>query len=272
MSIKIRQLTHIYDAGTPGQLIALDRIDLTISKGTVFGLVGGIGSGKSTLASLMAGLGTPTDGSITIDGDPPYPGRNVGILFQQPEDFFFEKTLFRDMASGLLHLGLTEEEVYKRIHSTLDLVGLDHQILDRSPFHLNRGTLRLAAFAAVLIMRSGYLILDEPTASLDPKSRKRLVEVIKRISGDIAIIYISHRLQEVIAVSGYLAVLEHGKIAFTGTVPGYLEWAAWQDAWEYLPVLNQVMYGLQQLGFDVDLNVACPEDAIEQIRLSMEKT
>jgi len=272
MSIEIRQLTHIYDAGTPQETIALDRIDLTISKGTVFGLVGGIGSGKSTLASLMAGLETPAHGSITIDGEPPYPGRNVGILFQQPEDFFFEKTLFRDMASGLIHLGLTEEEVHKRIHSTLDLLGLDHQILDRSPFHLNRGTLRLAAFATVLTMRPGYLILDEPTASLDPKSRKRLVEVIKRISGDIAIIYISHRLQEVVAVSEYLAVLEQGKVAFTGTVPGYLEWATGQDAWEYLPVLNQVMYGLQRKGFDVDLNVACLEDALEQIRLSLERT
>jgi energy-coupling factor transport system ATP-binding protein len=101
MSIEIRQLTHIYDASTPWETIALDRIDLTISKGTVYGLVGGIGSGKSTLASLMAGLGTPAHGSITIDGEPPNPGRNVGILFQQPEDFFFEKTLFEDMASGL---------------------------------------------------------------------------------------------------------------------------------------------------------------------------
>ena len=272
MSIEIRHLTHIYDVGTLGETKALDKIDLTIKKGNVFGLVGGIGSGKSTLASLIAGLEKPTGGRITIDGEPPCPGKNVGILFQQPEDFFFEKTLFRDMASGLLHSGLTEDEVDERIHSALDQAGLDRQILEQSPFHLNRGTLRLAAFASVLAMRPGVLILDEPTASLDPMSRKRMLEVIEHISGEITIIYISHRLQEVVAVSEHLAVLDGGKVTFKGTVPGYLDWAAGQDGGEYLPVLSQVMYRLYGLGFDVDPDVTCLDDAIEQIRQSLEKT
>jgi energy-coupling factor transport system ATP-binding protein len=272
MSIEIRHLTHIYDAGTPGETKALDGIDLTIKKGNVFGLVGGIGSGKSTLASLIAGLEKPTGGRITIDGEPPCPGKNVGILFQQPEDFFFEKTLLWDMASGLFHSGLTEDEVDERIHSTLDLTGLDRQILDKSPFQLNRGTLRLAAFASVLAMRPDVIILDEPTASLDPHSRKRMLDVIEHISGESTIIYISHRLQEVVAVSEHLAVLDGGKVKFKGAVPGYLDWAAGQDVEEYLPVLNQVMYRLYLLGFDVDPDVACLDDAVEQIRLSLEKT
>ena len=272
MSIEIRHLTHIYDAGTLGETKALDKIDLTIKKGSVFGLVGGIGSGKSTLASLIAGLEKPTGGRITIDGKPPCPGKNVGILFQQPEDFFFEKTLFRDMAFGLLHSGLTEDEVNERIHSTLDLAGLDRKILDQSPFHLNRGTLRLAAFASVLAMRPGVLILDEPTASLDPMSRKRLIEIIKRISGDITIIYISHRLKEVIEVSDRLAVLDKGNVTFTGTRSGYLDWAAGQDGGEYLPILNQIMYRLHQLGLGVDPEVNLLDDAVEQIRRTLEKT
>ncbi|MBW6518288.1 MAG: ATP-binding cassette domain-containing protein [ANME-2 cluster archaeon] len=271
MSIEIRNLTHVYDAGTPGETKALDKIDLSIKKGGVFGLVGGIGSGKSTLASLIAGLEKPTGGRITIEREPPCPGKNVGILFQQPEDFFFEKTLFRDMACGLLHSGLTEDEVNERIHSTLDLVGLDRQILRHSPFHLNRGTLRLAAFASVLAMRPDVLILDEPTASLDPISRKRLLEVIENISEDITVIFISHRLQEVVAVSRYLAVLDQGKVAYTGTVPGYLDWAFRMGREDYLPVLNQVMYGLLRLGFEVNPDVILRNDAIEQIRRSLEK-
>ncbi|MCL7416091.1 MAG: energy-coupling factor ABC transporter ATP-binding protein [ANME-2 cluster archaeon] len=272
MSIEIRHVTHIYDAGTPHETRALDGIDLTIGKGTVFGLVGGIGSGKSTLASLMAGLDSPSDGSITIDGEVPSPGKNVGILFQQPEDLFFERTLFKDMVLGLTHLGLSEEEVEKRIFFTLDQVGLSKQILSRSPFHLNRGTLRLAAFASVLVMNPGYLILDEPTASLDPGSRKRLVEIIKRISEDITIIYISHRLQEVIEVSDRLVVLDKGNITFNGTRSDYLDWGAGQDGGEYLPILNQILYRLHQLGLDVDLKVTQREDVVEQIRRTLERT
>ncbi|MCL7412348.1 MAG: ATP-binding cassette domain-containing protein [ANME-2 cluster archaeon] len=272
MSIEIRHLTHLYDAGTSEEIKALEEINLTIQKGGIFGLVGGIGSGKSTLASLIAGLGKPTGGRITIDGEPPCPGKNVGILFQQPEDLFFEKTLFRDMASGLLHSGLTEGEVNERIFSTLDLVGLDRQLLDRSPFHLNRGTLRLAAFASVLAIQPGVIILDEPTASLDPMTRKKVMEIIERISGDITFIYIAHRLQEVVTISRHLAVLDQGKVAFTGTVSGYLDWALRMDRVEYLPVLNQVMFGLQQLGFDVDPDVILLEDAIDQIRRSLVRT
>ncbi len=176
------------------------------------------------------------------------------------------------MTSGLLHSGLAEDEVNERINSTLDLAGLDRQILDQSPFHLNRGTLRLAAFASVLAMRPRVLILDEPTASLDPMSRKRMVEVVEHISGDITIIYISHRLQEVIDVSQHLAVLDKGNVTFTGTRSGYLDWAAEQYGGEFLPVLSQVMYSLYRQGFDVDPDVTCLDDAVEQIRLSLEKT
>lgn len=272
MSIEIRHLTHIYDAGTPGETKALDGIDLTIRKGGVFGLVGGMGSGKSTLASLIAGLEKPTGGRITIDKEPPCPGKNVGILFQQPEDFFFEKTLFRDMAFGLVQSGLNEDEVNERIFSTLDQVGLDRKLLESSPFHLNRGTLRLAAFASVLAMRPAVIILDEPTVNLDPMTRNKVMEIIEHTSGDITFIYIAHRLQEVVTIARHLAVLDQGKVGFTGTVPGYLEWALRIDRVEYLPVLNQIMYGLERLGFDVDPEVILLEDAVEQIRHSLVRT
>jgi energy-coupling factor transport system ATP-binding protein len=269
MSITIKQVTYMYDAGTPWEIKALDGIDLTIREGRVFGLVGEMGSGKSTLASLMAGLETPTSGRITIDGESPCSGRNVGILFQQPEDFFFEKTLFDDMISGLGNKDITGEEVRRRIHSTLDMLGLDRQILSRSPFHFNRGTLRLAAFASVLLMRPTYLILDEPTASLDPKSRKKVIEVIKTISEEITIIYISHRIQEIAAISDQIAVMEQGKVAFAGTWSGYLNRAAGQNKIASLPILNQLMYEMYKLGFNVDTDVNSQEVAIEQIRQSL---
>ena len=269
MSITINHVTHIYDAGTPWEIKALDGIDLTIREGKVFGLVGQMGSGKSTLASLMAGLEIPTSGEIIIDGKSPRSGRNAGILFQQPEDFFFEKTLFKDMISGLEHKDLTGEEIRERIHSALDLLGLDHQILDRSPFYFNRGTLRLAAFASVLAMKPKYLILDEPTANLDPKSRNKVIEVIKSLSGDVTIIHVSHRIQEIAAISDHIAMMERGKVAFTGTWPGYLNWAAGHNKKAAFPVINKIMYEMHAMGFYVDPNVSDLEVAVEQIRKSL---
>ena len=265
MPVTIRHLTHIYDVDTPWEIKALDRIDLSIMEGGVFGLVGEMGSGKSTLATFMAGLENPTYGKITIDGDSPRPGMNVGILFQQPEDFFFEKTLFRDMVSVLKNKGLTQEEIKLQIHSSLDMVGLDHQILDMSPIHLNRGTLRLAAFASVLAMRPKYLILDEPTASLDPHSRNKVIEIINKVSKDVTIIYISHRLQEIAAISDHMAVMEQGRIAFTGIWQDYVRWAVEQNKAGDLPVLSQVMIELQHQGLDVDPAVNSLELAVEQV-------
>jgi len=180
--IEIQHLSHTYSPGTEWAVPALKDVSLAIGKGGITGIVGGIGSGKSTLACLIAGLDTPTSGGITIDGRPPEPGGNVRILFQHPEEFFFEKTVREAVALGLSKAGLPESVVEQRVLSAMDEVGLDRSILGESPFQLSSGEQRLAAFAVSIVTKPGYVILDEPTAGLDQRSRKRVLDAIKRMT------------------------------------------------------------------------------------------
>ncbi len=220
--IEIRHLSHTYSPGTEWAVPALKDVSLAIEKGGVTGIVGGIGSGKSTLACLIAGLGTPTSGSITIDGRPPEPGGNVRILFQHPEEFFFERTVREAVAFGLSKAGLPEDAVGRRVLSTIDDAGLDRSILGESPFQLSSGEQRLAAFAVSIATKPGYVILDEPTAGLDQSSRRLVLDAIKRMAGGGAgcgttVIYISHRIREVLGIADRIAKLSAGNLTFEGT-------------------------------------------------------
>ena len=219
-------VSHVYEPGTGWATAALTDVNLTIEKGSVTGIIGGIGSGKSTLASLIAGLDTPTAGSISIDGGPPEPGKNVAILFQQPEDFFFEKTVRKEMTFGLKRMDVPEDEMQSRAHSAMSQAGLDRMILDRSPFQLSIGEQRLVALASILAIYPEYIVLDEPTASLDSKSRKRVLDSIRGVAGSATIIYISHHIRDVLDISDRIAVLQRGNLAFTGTKSQYLKWVS----------------------------------------------
>jgi energy-coupling factor transport system ATP-binding protein len=219
-------VSHVYEPGTEWATAALTDINFTIEKGGITGIVGGIGSGKSTLASLIAGLDTPTAGSINMDGRPPEPGKNVAILFQQPEDFFFEKTVRKEMTFGLKRVDVPDDEIQSRVHSAMSQTGLDLEILDRSPFQLSMGEQRLVALASILAMYPEYIVLDEPTASLDLKSRKNVLDAIRGIAGRATIVYISHHIRDVLDISDRIAVLTQGNLSFTGTKSQYLTWAS----------------------------------------------
>jgi energy-coupling factor transport system ATP-binding protein len=226
--IEIRHLSHTYNPGTGWAVPAIRDISLTIGKGGITGIVGGIGSGKSTLACLIAGLDTPTSGSIAIDGRPPEPGGNVRILFQHPEEFFFERTVREAVAFGLSKAGLPEDAVGRRVLSAIDEVGLDRSILGESPFKLSSGEQRLAAFAISIATKPGYVILDEPTAGLDQRSRGLVLDAIGRMTdgegaggGGVTVIYISHRIREVLEVADRVVVLNAGNLTFEGTNAAY---------------------------------------------------
>ena len=225
--IEIQHLSHTYNPGTEWEIPALRDVSLTIGMGGITGIVGGIGSGKSTLACLIAGLDTPTSGSIAIDGRPPEPGGNVKILFQHPEEFFFERTVREAVAFGLSKAGLPENAVGRRVLSAIDEVGLDRSVLGESPFHLSSGEQRLAAFAISIAMKPQYVILDEPTAGLDQRSRKRVLDAIRRMThgegagGGVTVIYISHRIGEVLEVADRVVVLDAGNLTFEGTNATY---------------------------------------------------
>ncbi|HIE31626.1 MAG TPA: ATP-binding cassette domain-containing protein [Methanosarcinales archaeon] len=219
-------VSHVYEPGTGWAVTALADVSLTIEKGSVTGIIGGIGSGKSTLASLVAGLDTPTTGSISIDGKLPEPGKNVAILFQQPEDFFFERTVRKEMIFGLRQTAMSDGEIRARIHSAISQAGLTRAILERSPFHLSIGEQRLIALASILAMDPEYLVLDEPTASLDSKSRRNVLEIIREIAGRKTVIYISHCIRDVLKIADRIVVLKDGNLVFTGTKSQYLRWAS----------------------------------------------
>lgn len=215
-------VAHTYDSGTDWEVSALKKIDLVIEKGRTLGITGGIGAGKSTLAYLIAGLDTPTTGSITIDGKSPKPGRNVGLLFQHPEDFFFENTVHKEISFGLRNRGLPDDEIERRIQSAIRQVGLDKKILNESPFHISSGEQRLAAFACIIAMKPEYIILDEPTAGLDPRSQRRILSAIRRLTDEVTVVCISHRIRDILEISDRIAVLKQGNLVFSGTKKEYL--------------------------------------------------
>ncbi|MEA1895771.1 MAG: energy-coupling factor transporter ATPase [Euryarchaeota archaeon] len=225
--IEIQHLSHTYNPDTEWAVPAIRDISLTIGKSGITGIVGGIGSGKSTLACLIAGLDAPTSGSIAIDGRSPKPGENVRILFQHPEEFFFERTIREAVAFGLSKAGLPEEAVETKVLSAIDEVGLSRSILEKSPFKLSSGEQRLAAFAISIATKPGYVILDEPTAGLDQRSRRLVLDAIRRITcvdgagGGVTILYISHQIGEVLGIADRIVVMDAGNLAFEGTSTMY---------------------------------------------------
>ena len=186
MSIRVENLKHIYEKGMPTESLALDNISFEVEDGQLFGIIGHTGSGKSTLLQHLNGLLKPDEGRIHIGGvDITEPGismteirKRIGLVFQYPEYQLFEETVAKDVVFGPKNLGLSEEEAEERVKEALELVGLDYEIFkDRSPFDLSGGQKRRVAIAGVIAMRPEVLILDEPTAGLDPKAHKDVLKM-----------------------------------------------------------------------------------------------
>ena len=205
MSIRVEHLKHIYDKGMPTESLALDDVSFEIADGQMFGIIGHTGSGKSTLLQHLNGLLKPESGHIVIgDVDITEPDiamteirKRIGLVFQYPEYQLFEETVAKDVAFGPRNLGLAEEEIQERVREAIELVGLDYETFkERSPFELSGGQKRRVAIAGVIAMRPEALILDEPTAGLDPKAHKdvlKMVEEVHRRTGNITIL-VSHNM------------------------------------------------------------------------------
>jgi len=227
MPIQVNNLTHIYSEGMPYQTQALSDISFEIDDGSFVG-IGHTGSGKSTLIQHLNGLLKPKSGSIVVDGvdiaDPGTPLREIrktiGLVFQYPEYQLFEETVEKDVAFGPLNLGLSDEIVKERVVEALELVGLSYEeIGQRSPFDLSGGQKRRVAIAGVIAMQPKVLILDEPTAGLDPKAHKdilRLVQTVHRQTNN-TILLVSHNMEDIAALSEQILVLDKGKLLMKGT-------------------------------------------------------
>ncbi len=223
MIMKISDLNYIYNPNTPFEKKALDNINLEIDEGEFIGLIGHTGSGKSTLVQHLNGLMKPTSGSIIIDGqDITKKDTNlksirqkVGLVFQYPEHQLFEETIYKDIAFGPKNLGLSENEIKMRVKDSMELVGLDYETLkDRSPFELSGGQKRRVAIAGVIAMKPKILILDEPTAGLDPRGRDEILGEINKLykSGDITIILVSHSMEDIAKLVDRILVMHRGKV------------------------------------------------------------
>ena len=228
MPIQVEHLTHTYMTDSPFAATALEDVSLTIEDGELIGLLGHTGSGKTTLVQHLNGLLKPTSGRVVVDGlDITEKGvsllevrRRVGLVFQYPEYQLFEETVAKDVAFGPRNLGLSEQEVDERVRYALQEVGLVYEeIAERSPFELSGGQMRRVAIAGVLAMRPKTLILDEPTAGLDPAGRRSILGMIRELhaAGGLTVVMVSHNMDDISSLATRLVVMSRGKMVLTGT-------------------------------------------------------
>ena len=223
MDINFKNVSFVYGEKTPFEKLALDNIDLTIKKGEFVGIIGHTGSGKSTLIQHFNGILKPTSGDVFI-GDMNTKDKElaksglrykIGLVFQYPEYQLFEETIEKDIAFGPKNMGLSEEEVTERVKEAMEIVGLDYEAKkDKSPFEISGGQKRRVAIAGILAMKPDILILDEPTAGLDPKGRDELFFQIKRLyeKNNITIVLISHSMEDVAKLVNRIIIMKNGHI------------------------------------------------------------
>ena len=234
MPIQVEHLTHTYMTDSPFAATALEDVSLTIEDGELVGLLGHTGSGKTTLVQHLNGLLKPTSGKVVVDGlDITEKGvsllevrRRVGLVFQYPEYQLFEETVARDVAFGPKNLGLSEQEVDERVRYALREVGLVYEdIAERSPFELSGGQMRRVAIAGVLAMRPKTLILDEPTAGLDPAGRRSILGMIRGLhaAGGLTVVMVSHNMDDISSLATRLVVMSRGRMVLTGTPRGVFQ-------------------------------------------------
>ncbi len=217
-----------YSVGTPFEKEALSNVSVSIREGELVGIIGHTGSGKSTFVQLLNGLLKPTEGTVLLDGkniwENPKEIRRirfqVGMVFQYPEYQLFEETVFKDIAFGPKNMGLSEDEIRGRVLHAAQCVGLDEALLEKSPFELSGGERRRAAIAGVMAMEPRVLILDEPTAGLDPRGRERVLEMIRqyRREHNTTVLLVSHSMEDIAKIADRVLVLNHGQVALFETV------------------------------------------------------
>ncbi|MDY2728759.1 energy-coupling factor transporter ATPase [Clostridium sp. HCP1S3_B4] len=277
MSIKIENLTHIYMPGTPFEKVALNNINLTIDKGDFVAVIGHTGSGKSTLIQHINGLMTPTSGSVMVDDIDINKDKanlieirkKVGIVFQYPEYQLFEETIEKDIAFGPKNLHLSEEEIHERVKSSMEMVELDYKkFKDKSPFDLSGGQKRRVAIAGVIAMKPNVLILDEPTAGLDPKGRDEILDQIKKLHDEynMTIIIVSHSMEDVAKIANTVVVMNNGEIVLKGTPKEVFKQS---DLLESIglgvPQVTYLMKALKKKGFNVSEDAYTIEQAKEEL-------
>lgn len=278
MSIKVRNLTYIYDEGMPFENRAIDDISFDIEDNDFVGLIGHTGSGKSTLIQHLNGLLKPSLGSIYInnfeitqnDINLTEIRKRVGVVFQYPEYQLFEETIEKDIAFGPGNMGLDQEEITKRVKASMEAVGLDYEkYREKSPFELSGGQKRRVAIAGVIAMDPEVLILDEPTAGLDPGGREEIFELIKKLHRErnITVILSSHSMDDMAKLVKTLIVMNKGKIEFMGNTREVFNNNAHRlkEIGLDIPQVLELAIKLREKGFDIRQDIITPEEAKNEI-------
>lgn len=275
--LEIRDLTYIYGAGTPFERKALKQVSLSIQKGEIIGIIGHTGSGKSTLIQHFNGLLKPSSGSVLLDGRSIWNEKGkcdravrfrVGLVFQYPEYQLFEETVAKDIAFGPHNMGLSEEEITVRVRESMDAVGLSQEIAEKSPFALSGGQKRRVAIAGVLAMRPEVLILDEPTAGLDPKGRDDILSLIRAYQQEsgATVIIVSHSMEDIAQMADRLLVMNQAEILFCDTPR-----AVFMHAEEIIaagldvPMITKIMLELRRRGYALDSSVFTVQQALDAL-------
>ncbi len=275
--IRTENLTYTYSQGTPFEKTAVDHVDLSIEEGAFVGIIGHTGSGKSTLIQHLNGLIKPTSGKVFIDGEDIHSKGvklrdirfKVGLVFQYPEYQIFEETVYKDISFGPKNMGLGEEETDQRVREAASLVGLTDDLLDRSPFELSGGQKRRVAIAGVMAMRPKVLILDEPTAGLDPKGREMILDQIKTYHEKThsTVLLVSHSMEDVARFAEKILVMNKGKVFCYDTPPAVFTRAdEIAEIGLSVPQVTKVFSILRQKGIDIRGDVYTVDFAVKTIK------
>ena len=277
MLIETRNLTHIYMPGTPFQVEALKEVSLGIERGEFIGIIGETGSGKSTLVQHFNGLLKPNSGEVLFEGQNLWRGdvdlkklrSRVALLFQFPEHQLFEDTVFKDVAFGPRNLGLEGDELEERVRYGLELMELDYKTYkDRSPFNLSGGEKRRVAMAGILAMRPEVVILDEPTAGMDPAGRRRLMGQIERLHREenLTVILVTHNMEEVSRLAERLFVFSKGQLVLQGTPSVVFQSASLiRGIGLDLPPLTDLLHRLKECGQNIRTDLFSLEETGREI-------
>lgn len=283
MSLELKHVSHIYQEGSAKESYALRDICLNVNEGEFLGIAGHTGSGKSTLIQHFNGLLKPTSGEVIVDGvningkeakkELKALRMQVGIVFQYPEYQLFEETVERDIAFGPRNLNLSDIEIQHRVTEAMDMLKLSKKLRKKSPFELSGGQKRKIAIAGVLAMKPKYLILDEPTAGLDPKGREEFLELIADLHRQgLTVVMVSHSMDDIARYAQRMIVLEHGEIRLEGTPQAvFAQSELLAQIGLGVPTLTRLLIELQKQGWDVRTDLFHPTDVSQEILRALSK-
>ena len=278
MGINLQEVSYTYQAGTPFEGRALFNVSLEIKDGSFTAFIGHTGSGKSTIMQLLNGLNTPTEGTVLVDDvairsdsknkDIKNIRKKVGLVFQFPESQLFDETVLKDVAFGPQNFGISKEEAEKLAREKLAMVGISEELFEKNPFELSGGQMRRVAIAGILAMEPSILVLDEPTAGLDPKGRRELMTLFKELhQGGMTIVLVTHLMDDVSNYADWVYVLEKGRIVLSGSPKSVFQEIEFLESKQLgVPKITQFAAHLRERGITFDALTITLEEFVEAIK------